>query len=642
MSPSVPAVRVRSAVAALAVLVGLHAGHAGAQGGRPPAASGAPIEHLRIDRVEVTMKIAADATTRRTHRLETTALTREGAGQAGRRQIQFNRDMETVEIVEAVTVKADGTRIPVRPEGISTQVGLTVGGGPGQPPAITMASIETRQFTFPDLGPGDRSVLAWTVHRHRAELPGFVRFEALLAPGVTYGEARYRIEAPESFSLAVDVEGLGWTHRRENGTDVWEAEGASARGAIEPGAVDAWLHMPRILASSFADDAALAVAYGRAVDAAARPTDAVRALARRIVGDRSADAAKAAAIHDWVRTNLRYAAIWVGVDGWVPHDVETVLAIRYGDCKDLSTLMIALLRAVDVEAVPALISTAPVYTRLPVGLGPNHVIVHLPSLGLFADPTATDVPFGALPFADLDKPVAVALADGTRRLRTPADVASGDHANTLAVRSSWTIARDGNASATIDVTAGGTAASTLRTLMLSSTGSDAAARILSSSRLEGRGRIDWPTRDALDGTQRVRLEFPEIRGLVPEQQTVSVAPHPMVALPIYALRHLGDLSLAQRRTSIACAPGRVVETFDVSFDDAWRPRRIPDPVRIVHEDGIVFEARYAMEGNRLVGRRELTLEHGRHVCTPEQYAARRDTLQRIARHLRGTVIVEQP
>lgn len=627
--------RIRIALAALALLAGA----------APVAAQRAPAAHVELDSVTTSIRIHADATSTRTHRIELKALTRDGTAEAGRQTIQFNRDVESVEIVEAYTAKADGTRIPVAPSAIATQVGLAVPGALPSLPGVSMPSIELRQLTFPDLGPGDRSVAEWTVRRHRPELPGFARFEAVLLPGVRIRQARYRIEAPASLALAVDIDGLRWTQRREADTEIWEIEGTSAPRPLDPATVDAWTYLPRVLASTFPDLETLAAAYGRAVDAKAVPTEATRALARRIVGDRTTDEAKAAAIHDWIRANLRYTAIWIGTDGWVPHDVDAILRDRYGDCKDLSLLMIALLRAVDVEAVPALITTAPAYTPFPVGLGPNHVIVHLPTLGRFADPTAADVPFGALPQPDLDKPVAVALAGGAKRMRTPAGGTSGENANTLLVASQWKIARDGAASATIDLSARGPAAEQLKAMMLRAGGADAetaAGRILASSKLEGRGRLDWPTREAHDGTQRLRLDIAEVRGLVPDPQAASLPPHPMLDLPVYALRQLGDLSLEQRRTAIACPPGRIRETFEVAFDPAYRLRRVPEPVRITHEDGIVFEASYAVEGDRLVGWRELSFDHGRQVCSPEQYGARRETLQRIARHLRASLLVEQP
>jgi hypothetical protein len=104
--------------------------------------------------------------------------------------------------------------------------------------------------------------------------------QALLLPGLGVGEARYRIEAPSSLGLAVDVDEMRRTRRSTDGTDVWEIEGArDGRFTLEPAVADAWLQMPRVLASTFGDTAALAAAYAFAVDAKASPTDTTRAAA---------------------------------------------------------------------------------------------------------------------------------------------------------------------------------------------------------------------------------------------------------------------------------------------------------------------------------------------------------------------------
>lgn len=292
---------------------------------------------------------------------------------------------------------------------------------------------------------------------------------ALLAPNVEIREARYRIEVPSSLELAVEVDGMRWTRQRIQDSDVWEIQGASdGRSTLEPGVADAWLQLPRVLVSTFADSAALAGGFAQIIDAKAAPTETTRALARRIIGDRSTDEATAGAVYDWIRANLRYTAVWIGVDGWVPHDVDAILRNRDGACKDLTLLMIALLRAVDVDvdAVPALVDTLPVFTPPPVGIGTNHVIVYLPGLQRFADPIAADVAFGGLPEVDRDKPVAVALAGGTRLLRTPAATVSGEHGSTLTVTSRWKLARNGDASATIDLSATGEAGPMVKAALL--------------------------------------------------------------------------------------------------------------------------------------------------------------------------------
>jgi len=88
--------------------------------------------------------------------------------------------------------------------------------------------------------------------------------------------------------------------------------------------------------------------------------------------------------------------------------ISEILRTRYGDCKDHQLLFQTLLKAVDIEAVPALINAAaPQFELQDLPVGFDHVITYIPSLQLFADATASPIPFGHLPWSDADRPAAV-------------------------------------------------------------------------------------------------------------------------------------------------------------------------------------------------------------------------------------------
>jgi hypothetical protein len=98
--------------------------------------------------------------------------------------------------------------------------------------------------------------------------------------------------------------------------------------------------------------------------------------------------------YDFVRDRVRYLAYYQeAIDGYRPHSAEVVLQGRFGDCKDMSTLLLALYRAAGVEAYPALTriggSTA-FPTDVPTAAAFNHVVVALPRGDggyLLVDPT---------------------------------------------------------------------------------------------------------------------------------------------------------------------------------------------------------------------------------------------------------------
>jgi hypothetical protein len=62
-------------------------------------------------------------------------------------------------------------------------------------------------------------------------------------------------------------------------------------------------------------------------------------------------------LYSFLQNKTRYVAISLGIGGWQPHSAASVYDNCFGDCKDLSTLMVAMLRQAGIEAYPAIILT---------------------------------------------------------------------------------------------------------------------------------------------------------------------------------------------------------------------------------------------------------------------------------------------
>lgn len=103
-------------------------------------------------------------------------------------------------------------------------------------------------------------------------------------------------------------------------------------------------------------------------------------LAARIARTRSEHAtpeARALAALRLVQDEVRYMALTLGEGGWLPASASEVWAGRQGDCKGKTVLLVALLRALDIDAVPALVSSnnLPLDKYLPMVSVFDHVIV---------------------------------------------------------------------------------------------------------------------------------------------------------------------------------------------------------------------------------------------------------------------------
>ncbi len=121
----------------------------------------------------------------------------------------------------------------------------------------------------------------------------------------------------------------------------------------------------------------------------------------RHIEERVGDRARASALKDWVSDQWRYVAIEIGLGGWRPGKARDVFANRYGDCKDMVFLWIAMMRTAGLEAYPALVrarNPLPIEADFPKDWF-DHVIGMTVINGdtLWADLSDPRYPLGTLP-----------------------------------------------------------------------------------------------------------------------------------------------------------------------------------------------------------------------------------------------------
>ena len=153
-----------------------------------------------------------------------------------------------------------------------------------------------------------------------------------------------------------------------------------------------------------------------------RPGAASRARLASMLQGAESETEKLRRIYEWVRDNVRYVAVEIGIGGFQPHDADEVCAKLYGDCKDMADFSACWPRGGDAGR-PALVSTwqnGPPDTTLPSPLQFNHVIAYARSAGIWMDATDKGAPFGQLPWYDQGLPVLVVGADGRAEVRTTA------------------------------------------------------------------------------------------------------------------------------------------------------------------------------------------------------------------------------
>lgn len=407
------------------------------------------------------------------------------------------------------------------------------------------------------------------------------------------------------------------------------------RRDVEPGQTSPLDHDPHILVSTFSSYEELGRSFFSAASPKMAVTPEIQKLADEITRGLADKRAEAEAIDRWMKRNIRYVGVYLANGRVVPHAAATVLKNRYGDCKDHTALMAALLAARGIASEQVLINHGDVYT-LPETVAWNyfnHVMLYLPELGIYDDPTASLASFGVLPRASYDKPVLHASATGAHLARTPA-MRAEDH--TTINRTRIAVAADGTMTGeTVQIMTGANATDGRNTAReIRKHASDfAAAKLLEGSGNPGRGQIDVGAPQDLAGTYTVKAKFVLNAKMnvsagtqaIPQGLAIQKRPGEFLLGPRVAGRHMPFM----------CFAGRQVEEIDVSFADGLT---MPEALkgRTMENRAFTYQTSYQIEGRTLKIRREFVTRVAGQVCAPELEKDIAQPLKIVADNLANT------
>ncbi len=126
--------------------------------------------------------------------------------------------------------------------------------------------------------------------------------------------------------------------------------------------------------------------------------------------------AKAKTIFDWISTQVQYIAFEDGERGFRPADPQKVCKRKYGDCKDMASALLAMLRIEGIEAHFAWLGSRDLpytYSQTPTPLVDNHMIVvaKINGKNYFLDATGNQETFGTPSYFTQNKEALVAIND---------------------------------------------------------------------------------------------------------------------------------------------------------------------------------------------------------------------------------------
>ncbi|OQP57086.1 hypothetical protein A3860_11000 [Niastella vici] len=127
---------------------------------------------------------------------------------------------------------------------------------------------------------------------------------------------------------------------------------------------------------------------------------------------------KARRIYSWVQNNIKYVAFEDGMEGFVPRDANFVCSRRFGDCKDMASILTLMLNTAGVPAYHTWIGTRSLpytYRETPLPIVDNHMICAIQLKKgefTFLDGTDPTCVFGIPSGHIQDKEALIALEDG--------------------------------------------------------------------------------------------------------------------------------------------------------------------------------------------------------------------------------------
>ncbi|MEI7735034.1 MAG: DUF3857 domain-containing protein [Ferruginibacter sp.] len=165
--------------------------------------------------------------------------------------------------------------------------------------------------------------------------------------------------------------------------------------------------------------------------------EALKKIVDSVTAGKTTETDKAKQIYRWVQQHIKYVAFENGLEGFRPRQAADVCSKRYGDCKDMSSIITQMLRMAGIKAYYTWIGTRSLpyyYNEVPLPMVDNHMIsaASINNEWVFLDGTDPHAKYGMPPSSIQDKDAMIAISDNEYKIiRVPVTAA----ANSLAVDS---------------------------------------------------------------------------------------------------------------------------------------------------------------------------------------------------------------
>lgn len=338
-----------------------------------------------------------------------------GVREYSTRTIQYYKDSQQLEIVHARVFKRDGRTIDGSDDGEKSVADNN---------ASMYYDTVSRTVRFPSLQRGDVVELEYRLLPNAQVNPFGSYFGSLIAFQSSQPQRlhRYVLIAPSSRRLNIVQQRMPSAYVSTANSETtyrWEMRNIAPLPS-EPRGPSLTEVAPYVDISTFANWNDLGRWYAAFIASQFSLSPELRENLARITAGLTTDLEKIHAIHEFVLRSTRYKAMEYGVFRYKPYPVADVFERHFGDCKDKASLMIALMRAVGIDADLALVRTTKLgdvsekATSISIF---DHAVAYIPKYDLWLDGTAQYAGFHELPLEDQGAMALTVDLDGEARMR---------------------------------------------------------------------------------------------------------------------------------------------------------------------------------------------------------------------------------
>jgi tetratricopeptide (TPR) repeat protein len=382
-----------------------------------PVAEGSDISFLAV---QETYRFAADGGDLYTQHIIYKILTPAGAENWSGMSLDWSPWRDQRPVFKARVISADGTEY--------TLDSATITDSPVHHSDATIFSDEhTLHAPLPAIAPGS-VVETEIIAQEGMDFAGSGKIgRSYLQMSQPAKQIRLTLQAPKGVPLRHRLDllpDLRPVISEDNGVAQWIFDNGPtvANDNVERDVPSDTYKMPAVTFSTGDSWQTLAQSYSKIVDERIAQSN-VGDLAARLVKGKATNTEKMAAIVEYLNREIRYTGIEFDQASVLPHSPSDTLKHKFGDCKDKSTLLVAILRATGIPADLALLNVGDqldVPEELP-GMGLfDHAIVYVPGdPAIWIDATDEQARLGQLPDGDHGRLALIVNARTTALSRVP-------------------------------------------------------------------------------------------------------------------------------------------------------------------------------------------------------------------------------